>query len=373
MTAGKEKFHQHLLEIEKELYISPLYQRGIGDFYGVDMKMRKNSLGAVFGLLCTVMWMTFAVVDLAEARAGGGRSSGSRGSQSSSAPRQTFSPPPSRPQTAPPPAAVTPGQQQRPGMATPAPSPSGFGSFGRGLAGGLAGGLVGGMIGNMLFGGSGHAAGPMGGGGCTSIGLFDILIIGGLLYLGYRMLNRRRQEAYQFNDLGGSAGSSPTPWQATETPPLPGFDLQTELDTIRRTDPSFNETSFKEMAQDVFFKLQGAWMRQDASLIKGLATPELSEILGKDLQELKTKGQINKLENIAVRQVEISEVWQEQGQDYLTVGFLANLLDYTVDANTNLLLAGSDTEPVKFEEYWTFVRPTGGGTWKLTAITQPEG
>ena len=100
-------------------------------------------------------------------------------------------------------------------------------------------------------------------------------------------------------------------------------------------------------------------MRQDPTLIKDLATPELAAILEKDLLDLKAKGQINKLENIAVRQVAISEAWQEQGQDYITVGFLANLLDYTVDANTNLVLAGSDTEPVKFEEYWTFTRPTG--------------
>ncbi len=49
----------------------------------------------------------------------------------------------------------------------------------------------------------------MGGGGCSSIGLFDILIIGGLLYLGYRMLNRRRQEAYQTSDLGGGRRKHP--------------------------------------------------------------------------------------------------------------------------------------------------------------------
>jgi predicted lipid-binding transport protein (Tim44 family) len=340
------------------------------------MKQRKNGAGVAIGLLCTAMWMSLAWVDIAEARAGGGRSSGSRGSHSSSAPRQTFSPPPSRPQTAPPPSMVTPGQQPRPGMATPAPAPSGFGSFGRGLAGGLAGGLLGGMVGNMLFGGSGHA-GPAGGaasgGGCSSIGLFDIVIIGGLLYLGYRMLNRRRQEAYQTSEVGSAAATIPASWQSPEPAPVPGFDLQAELEPIRRTDPTFNETSFKEMAQDIFFKLQGAWMRQDASLLKDLATPELAAVLEKDLQDLKTKGQINKLENIAVRQVEISEAWQEQGQDFLTVGFLANLLDYTVDANTNLVLAGSDKDPVKFEEYWTFTRPTGSGTWKLSAITQPEG
>jgi predicted lipid-binding transport protein (Tim44 family) len=244
----------------------------------------------------------------------------------------------------------------------------------------MAGGLVGGMIGNMLFGGSGHAGPggvPAGGGGCSSIGLFDLIIIGGLLYLGYRWFSRRQQAYQGAGGAGGQPVTIPTTWQTPESEaeplPLPGYDTKAELEPIQRTDPSFNEAAFKEKAQDVFFKLQGAWMRQDPSLIKDLATPELAAILEKDLQDLKAKGQINKLENIAVRQVAISEAWQEQGQDFITVGFLANLLDYTVDANTNLVLAGSDTQPVKFEEYWTFTRSTGPGPWKLSAITQPEG
>lgn len=333
---------------------------------------RKRGL-AVIGLLCTVMWMSFPILmDLAEARAGRGGSMGSRGSRSSAPPRQTFSPPPSQSQPAAP-SQVTPGQQ-RPGMGTPAPAQSpGMGSFGRGLAGGLAGGLLGGMIGNMLFGGSGHAAGPGAGGGCTSIGFFDILIIGGLLYLGYRMLSRRRQEAYQASSAAGGVADMPASWQAPEPMAQPGYEVQGELEAIRRTDPSFDEKVFKDKAQDTFFKLQGAWMRQEASLLNDLATPELAAMLERDLADLKARGQINKLENIAIRQVEISEAWQEQGQEFISVGFLANLLDYTVDANTNLVVAGSDTEPVKFEEYWTFMRPIGGGPWKLSAITQPEG
>jgi predicted lipid-binding transport protein (Tim44 family) len=234
------------------------------------------------------------------------------------------------------------------------------------------------MIGNMLFGGSGHAGSggapgaPAAGGGCSSIGLFDIILIGGLLYLGYRLLNRR-QEAYQMGGLGGTSPGAAIPIPTPEPIPLPGSEIQAELEPIRLRDPSFDEAAFKETAQDVFFKLQGAWMRQDASLIRDLATPELFALLDKDLQDLKAKGQINKLENIAVRQVAISEAWQEQGQDFITVGFLANLLDYTVDANTNQVVAGSDQEPVKFEEYWTFTRPSGGGPWKLAAINQPEG
>jgi hypothetical protein len=36
----------------------------------------------------------------------------------------------------------------------------------------------------------------------------------------------------------------------------------------------------------------------------------------------------NKLDNIAVRTTDITEAWREQGRDYITVRFLANLLDY---------------------------------------------
>ena len=73
-----------------------------------------------------------------------------------------------------------------------------------------------------------------------------------------------------------------------------------------------------------------------------------------------------------MRSVDIIQAWQEQGQDYLAVRFLANLLDYTVDEKTNQVVEGSNSQPVKFEEYWTFTRPVGPGPWRLSAITQPN-
>jgi len=72
----------------------------------------------------------------------------------------------------------------------------------------------------------------------------------------------------------------------------------------------------------------------------------------------------------AVRNVEIVEAWQEAGQDYLKALFSANLLDYTTDDRTGTVIAGSRTEPVKFEECWTFTRIGSNGPWKLCAIRQ---
>ena len=86
---------------------------------------------------------------------------------------------------------------------------------------------------------------------------------------------------------------------------------------------------------------------------------------------LKAEKKINRLENIAVRSVDITEAWQESGPDFITVRVYANLLDYTVDETTGQVVEGSKTEPVKFEEYWTFTRPVGNNPWQLSAINQP--
>ncbi|MBI4841363.1 MAG: TIM44-like domain-containing protein, partial [candidate division NC10 bacterium] len=43
---------------------------------------------------------------------------------------------------------------------------------------------------------------------------------------------------------------------------------------------------------------------------------------------------------------------------------------YTVEEQSGQLVAGSREIPVKFEEYWTFVRHAVGSSWQLTAIQQ---
>src|SRR5262249_34964629 len=87
---------------------------------------------------------------------------------------------------------------------------------------------------------------------------------------------------------------------------------------------------------------------------------------------LRGQGRINRLENIAVRSVAVTEAWQESGLDYVTVHFLASLLDYTVDERSGQVVDGSRTEPVKFEEDWTFMRPVGPNALRRGAIKQAK-
>ncbi|MFZ5452023.1 MAG: Tim44 domain-containing protein [Thermodesulfobacteriota bacterium] len=332
---------------------------------------RLKGLLILLSLLFLCAW-SFQVDD-SWARVGGGRSSvGSRGSRSAAPPR-TYTPP----------SAYRP-TQPRPGVAPTrpmTPPPSQPSSFWRSFGGGMLGGLAGGLLFRSLFGGpSAHGApGSAGGGG--GIGLFDILLLAGIAYLIYWYIKKKRQEAAMAQ---GAYQSSYETVQMPQRnfPPVydtpqgqieeqRDWDLEQGLSHIQQMDSSFDETRFQDWCMDAFFKIQGSWANRDMTPVRNMLTEEMYRLLQEDAANLKAEGQINRLENIAVRSVDLTEAWQEAGQDYITVRVYANLLDYNVDDKTGEVVSGSKTDPVKFEEYWTFTRPVGNNPWQLSAIQQP--
>ncbi len=289
------------------------------------------------------------------ARAGGGRSGGFRGSRSYSAP-QTMSPSPQSP------GAPSSGMFNR---STPnAPS------TGSPLLRGLAGGLAGGFLGSMLFSGLGHGAMGSGGGG-GGIGFLEILLLGIGAFLLFRFIRNRKKTAA--SQLQQTQYTPPPYSQDPYSPqaPTPDQTVEAGIGHIQSMDARFNPADFKDWVQDLFFKIQAAWANQDLGPLTPFLAPEIKAMFSQDLEGQKARGQVNRLENIAVRSVDITEAWQEEGKDYITILFYANLLDYVEDKKTGALVSGSKTEPVKFREYWTFTRPVGGqGTWLLSAIQQ---
>ncbi len=241
------------------------------------------------------------------------------------------------------------------------------------------GGIMGGILGGMLFrslgfgGGQGDLATEESGG----IGLFEVFLIGALLLGVYWYFKKRRQAALANAYYQSSTGTAEPSYQIAYEkkdgqPREEAWNLEKGLSYIRQMDSSFDEKKFQDLCMDHFFNIQGAWANREMSGVRGLLTDEMSGILQSDAEKLRSERRTNRLENIAVRSVDVVEAWQESGRDYITVRFYANLLDYTVDEATGQVLSGSRTEPVKFEEYWTFTRPVGDNPWKLSAINQAE-
>jgi predicted lipid-binding transport protein (Tim44 family) len=236
----------------------------------------------------------------------------------------------------------------------------------------LGGLLLGGLLGSLFFGG-GHGGG---------IGLLEVAIIAGLAWLAISYLRRRQAPASSGYAMaggygsGGYAGAPASRYEpsagatAVTGPPAGPSDLERGLGHICQMDPGFDPRGFGETAADIFFRVQGAWTARDMATAASVLTPEMQGLLQRDCDRLRAERKINRLENIAVRAAEVTEAWQEGGQDYVTVRFLASLLDYTIDESGARVLEGSRTEPVKFEEYWTFTRPVGPNVFRLSAIQQ---
>jgi len=285
-------------------------------------------------LTVLVFFVTATVFEpVSYARAGGGRSFGGGKSFGSS---------PSRPNSFSQPKSNTYSQSQNRG----------------GLLKSIGGGIVGGMLGSMLF----RSLGFGGGGGG---GLLQILIIAGLGYMVFRFIRSRTgRPASDSNSQSVNTGGFFKGNTSSANMPQSG------LSAIKESDQSFNERDFKDSVMDMFFRIQAAWMNRDLSSVSDLLDSKMKEYLQSDIDDLKSSGKINKLENIAVRSIDIDEAWQESDTECITVLIYANLLDYTINEKSGNIIEGSKTEPVKFEEYWTFFRTIGSGNWKLSGLNQ---
>lgn len=245
------------------------------------------------------------------------------------------------------------------------------GGFGRGLMGGLLGGALGGMLFGSLFGASG-----------SGMGILPLIILGVVGYFLYkRFVNRPSSSAssgyrppptsmFQGN-IGSPQGNTMPP--VPPVPPTPGpMTVEQGLAEIRQTDPGFDDKHFLEVAADVFFKVQAGWMRRELDSFRHLLGSQLASEYQHHFDQMKQQGHINKLESIAIRKVEMTDAGSDNGEDFVTVLFTANLLDYTVHDQTGALVEGSMTEPVKFAEKWTWARPIRTENWKLEGIEVVE-
>jgi predicted lipid-binding transport protein (Tim44 family) len=231
-------------------------------------------------------------------------------------------------------------------------------------------GLAGGFLGSMLFKSLG-VGGWSGLGAGSGIGLLEVFLLVGLLYLLFRMLSSRSQTQRS----GNSSYSSETIGYSVSPDSGSGASsLMRQARAMREEryegDTTVGTAIDSERAMDLFFTIQGAWASRELKTIEDLLDSDVKSNLEQEVARLKANKKINRLENIAVRTVTPVEAWREGSVEYSTVHFVANLLDFTVDEDSQTVVEGSRSTPVKFEEYWTFAREIGSSKWRLSAIQQ---
>jgi predicted lipid-binding transport protein (Tim44 family) len=298
-------------------------------------------------VLLTVL-MLAGVAGEAWARAGSG---GSRGSRSYSAPAR--------------PSPSSPGSPTSPSRSltspAPAPRPSPFG----GIMGAVGGFMLGGLLGGLLFGGLG--------GGLGGFGMLDLLLIGGGLFLLFKFMQSRRREPAYAGAPGYGGSASPRAWDmpvggTTVQEQAPSIDeLERGLGHVRQMDPAFDAAALASDAAETFRAVQLGIAAGDLTPLHPQLSPEMRAHLDEQLAALRRAGHRSHVERIQIERAEVTEAWQERGQDFVTVLLAGSLIDYTVDA-ASAVVAGSRSGPERFEDFWTFTRPVGPNAWMLTAI-----
>ncbi|UZE51341.1 Tim44 domain-containing protein [Rhodopseudomonas sp. P2A-2r] len=324
----------------------------------MNFTIRTRGLVKMMAVVLSVAMPLMLALSSADARVGGGSSSGSRGTRTFSAPPSTSTAP-----NAAQPFNRTMTQPGSPGMNTaPAAGAAAKGGFfnrpGMGMLGGLAAGFLGAGLLGMLFGGGMFS----GLGGISSI--IGLLLQVGLVIIVVRLAmswwQRRNQTASAY--AGPAAGPDVGPGAQTSYRTGTGFGIGANAAPLEIVPADYE--AFEKLLSDI----QAAWSDEDVARLHTLATPEMVSYFTKDLEENKAKNDINKVSNVKLLQGDLAESWREGDTDYASVAMRFTLIDKTLERGTNRLVAGSET-PTEATEVWTFVRPKGSN-WELSAIQQ---
>src|SRR6476646_2707139 len=321
-----------------------------------DMNFSQRTRGIVRAIAVVVsLAVPLAMaISSADARVGGGGSSGSRGSRTFSAPPTTSTAP-----NAAQPMNRTMTQPGSPGMAGPAAAGAAakggfFNRPGMGMLGGLAAGFLGAGLLGMLFGG-----GMFGGlGGLASI--FGLILQIGLILIVVRLAMSWWQRRHANPAYAGATAAGLGAQRNFRTGT--GFGLGSGSAPLEIQPADY------EAFERLLGEIQAAWSNEDVAKLHTLATPEMVSYFSRDLEGNKARNVINKVTDTKLLQGDLAEAWREGDTDYATVAMRFSLVDRTLDRASGRLVDGSD-RPAEVTEVWTFLRPRGGN-WELSAIQQ---
>lgn len=299
---------------------------------------------------------------LAEARPGGGKGFGSRGTRTESAPAPTNTAPT--------------GAQPFQRSTTPAPSPSMAGpaagaaaqaarpSFARNLmmgvgAGLLGAGLFGLLSGSGFFGGLASLAGMLG-------FLLQIALIAGLIALAVRFF--RRRSAPQLATASGPMAREASQPQNPLAGALGGLGGGAPRSAARPVEITLAGEDFNSFER-LLGEINTAYSNENQQALGERATPEMAQYFREDLAENAAKGLVDRVSDIKLLQGDLSEAWREDNLEYATVAMRFSLINTLTERATGRVVEGHATIPQEVTEHWTFVRPRGGD-WKLSGIQQ---
>jgi predicted lipid-binding transport protein (Tim44 family) len=233
-------------------------------------------------------------------------------------------------------------------------SPTRSGASAGGMMGILGGLAMGGLLGALFF-----------GGGFEGINLFDMLLIGGVIFLIMRFM-RGAAGARREAEYAGHPSHHNQTFGQTQPEQNNNESFQSEeITSSASKKPNIDAEYFVNAARNIFVRMQQDWDTKNEDDIRSFCTPEVVEYV---LTDMKRVGNNKTRTEIGMLEAKIAETWMESGMEWGAVHFQAKLKEQTL----NMLGAVVETENTDLNEIWIFQHTPNSDdpTWYLAGIQQ---
>ncbi len=220
--------------------------------------------------------------------------------------------------------------------------------------------LAGSWLGHMLFGSS--AMGMGGGSGGFMLNLLMMAAGAFLVVTLVKFFTRSKNCQTANQSFGNQFSGANFSQQASTKPVVSNIAISNE-----------DKNKFQYLLVDI----QNAWSNQDMTALKTLCTAEMAKYFSDSLAQNASQGLANKVEDVDVTMLEISESWSEGEMQYATAVIEWSSFDFMVNVGKNpqdadYIAEGGNRSLVMTTEAWTFVRYGSNANWILSAIAQVE-
>ena len=224
----------------------------------------------------------------------------------------------------------------------------------------MAGGLLGGLLCSLLF---GYPASLFWSQGYLPFGFLDVVALSAAAYVGYRLLRPVGPK-----EAGIAIPGFPMPESVAPAVFTINNDANPGLAKCFQTDTDTQVAHFVEYARLMIFDLHEAWNHEDLDKVKDRVTPQLQELLGMGLTLLNLRGEISRVEDLALTHIVVVMARQDDGRDVIAVSFQGQVVDYLLERRSFKLISGSMTYPERLQECWIFERQGAQSPWLLADI-----
>lgn len=148
------------------------------------------------------------------------------------------------------------------------------------------------------------------------------------------------------------------PEAGTDLPTIFQRDIATQRKRFMDLNPDFNYSHFEARVRHIFRALQEAWSSLAWDQARPYETDRIFQMHRYWIEAYRQQNLRNVLKDVRVESIVIVKYGFEAFHDAITCRIFAQMLDYTEDRQGKVV-SGSKAKPVRFSEYWTFIRRRG--------------